>query len=226
MKDTRPFLCIAFVLLASLSLPSLFQTEGSHPADTRADIEDFGGGVSVGLPATGDYNFIGVGDINKDRWVDMVIGAEENYGTLGTKGLYAYFGNGEGTWTESTITSSGSYAAIEIRDTDNDGNREVFAGHQENTGGIGAWEWNGTRFLTTGIASPITSGNVNYIRIENITGTPGLDLAAATNRGVRYFQGSGSSPISWTEYSTGLRSSGLCTSMDVIRPRRETARPQ
>jgi len=145
----------------------------------------------------------------------LVIGAEENYGTLGTTGLYAFFGNGQGNWTQHTITTTGSYAYIEIVDVDNDGYNEVFAGCQENSNGIEAWEWNGTQFLTSGISSPITSGNVNYFRIENISGTSSLDIAVARNGGIRYYEGSGSSPITWTEYSTGLRTRGLCTSIDV-----------
>jgi len=169
----------------------------------------------MGLPTTGDYNCVGVGDIDKDGYMDIVIGAEENYGTLGTTGLYAYFGNGQGTWTQHTISSTGSYAAIEIRDVDEDGNNEVFAGYQENTNGIGAWEWTGTQFQTSGISSPITSGNVNYFRLENLSGSSGMDLAVARNGGIRYYEGSGSSPVSWTEYSSGLRTNGLCTSMDV-----------
>lgn len=177
--------------------------------------ENFGGGVSEGLPATGDYNFIGVGDIDKDGFQGLVVGAEENYGTLGTSGLYAFFGDGTGNWTQHTITTTGSYAAIEIRDADGDGYNEVFAGYQENTNGIGAWEWTGTQFDTNGISSPVTSGNVNYLRVENISGSSSKDIAVARNGGIKYFEGSGSSPISWTEYSTGLTTSGLCTSMDV-----------
>lgn len=181
----------------------------------RAIQEDFGEGVSDGLPTTGDYNCVGVGDINKDGNMDIIIGAEENYGTLGTTGLYAYFGNGQGNWTEHIITSTGSYAGIEVKDTDNDGYNEVFAGCQENTNGIEAWEWDGSQFQSSGISSPINSGNVNYFRIRNISGSSALDIAVARNGGIRYYQGTGSSPITWTQYSTGLRTNGLCTSMDV-----------
>ena len=149
---TFSFVITAAVLVMLFPPSSSERTPISPP--TRDILEDFGGGVSDGLPATGDYNCVGVGDIDNDGYQDIVIGAEENYGTLGTTGLYAYFGNGNGNWTRHTITDTGSYAAIEIRDVDNDGYNEVFAGYQENTNGIGAWEWNGTEFLTSGISSP------------------------------------------------------------------------
>lgn len=207
-------------VLVSLVLTILFsfQVGGSAKIDvqeTRNTIESFGGGVSTGLPTVGDFNCVGVGDINGDGYQDLVIGAEENYGTLGTKGLYAFFGSGDGTWTQYTISDTGSFAYIEIRDCDNDGYQEVYACYQENTFGVGAWEWNGTGFSKSGITSPLTSGAVSYLRIENITGGPGLDMAIGTQNGVKYFEGSGTSPITWTEYSSGLRNRGMCTAIDV-----------
>ena len=102
-----------------------------------------------------------------------------------------------------------------MADCDNDGLQEVYAGYQENSNGIGAWEWTGTGFEQAGITSPLGSGGVNYLRIRNMTGDAGLDMAIGTHNGVRYYQGSGSAPISWTQYSTGLRSNGLCTQIDV-----------
>lgn len=211
---------IQIILLLSLSFSSFAFTGQTASSDlptliTRDAIDDFGGGVSSGLPTTGDYNCVGVGDIDEDGNIDIVIGAEENYASSGTKGLYAFFGSGDGVWTQHTIKDTGSYASIEIKDCDNDGNNEVWACYQEYTNGVGAWEWTGSAFTTSGISSPHTSGAVSYIRIANISGNNGLDMAVASQNGMRYYEGNGASPISWTQYSTGLSTNGFFTGMDV-----------
>jgi len=200
-------------LLITLIYP--FSTVDSSDPPPRDIINNFGGGVSNGLPTTGDYNCIGVGDVNKDGNPDLAWGAEEGYGTLGTTGLYVGLGDGAGTWTQVNLTLTNSFADIEIADCDEDGDMELYAGYQENANGIAAYEWSGTSFSTSGITSPLTSGAVSYMQIANITGDPSLDMAVASQRGVKFYEGDGNSPITWTEYSTGLASSGLFTGMSL-----------
>ena len=196
-------------LLIVISVP--METTG----ESRYTIEGFESGVSNGLPNSGDYNCIGVGDLNGDQNMDIICGAEANYGAQPRTGLYVFTGDGAGNWGQINLTTSNSFAGIEVADCDNDGLQEVYAGYQENANGIGAWEWTGTGFGTGGITSPLTSGGVNYLRIVNMTGDAGLDMAVGTHNGVRYYRGSGGAPVSWTQFSTGLRSSGLCTQIDV-----------
>ncbi len=206
---TIAFILIMFIPLCSITLPTRAEGKSRYPIDS------FEGGFSNGLPDTGDYNCIGVGNVNGDGFLDIVCGAEENYGAQGTTGLYVFTGDGDGNWNQINLTTSNSFAGIEVADCDGDGKMEIYAGYQENGAGIGAWEWNGAGFDQGGITSPLTNGGVNYMRIENMTGDGGLDMAVGTHSGVRYYQGSGGSPVSWTEYSTGLRSSGLCAQIDV-----------
>ncbi|MGA1821102.1 MAG: PKD domain-containing protein [Thermoplasmatota archaeon] len=206
---------IVLITLIIAAIISPISTAEDRDLPGRDIIDDFGGGVSAGLPATGDYNCIGVGDVNKDGNLDIAWGAEENYGTLGTTGLYVGLGDGAGSWTQVNLTLTNSFAGIEIADCDGDGRMELYAGYQENANGIAAFEWTGSAFSTSGITSPLTSRAVSYMKVANFTGDSSLDMAVASQNGVRYFEGDGTSPITWTEYSTGLTSTGLFTAMGV-----------
>jgi hypothetical protein len=207
---------MVILILANLFVFSLTSDDTEADSSHRYPIDSFGGGVSSGLPSSGYYDCIAVGNINGDSYVDMVSGGDDSDGGSSTTGLYFYAGNGAGSWTETTIISTSRWAGVEIADCDNDGNLEVYAANQAGSGsGVGVWEYSGSSFGTSGITSPLTSGGVNYVNILNITGNSGLDLVAATHSGMKYYQGSGSSPISWTEYSSGLASSGQYTQSAV-----------
>lgn len=175
----------------------------------------------TGYPSTGYYNDIRTGDINKDNHLDIVFGGENRSGS--THGLYVYTGNSNGVWTQNVVSSSHVYSGVAIADCDNDGKREVFAGYEVKwssgtpSNGVGAWEWTGSGFTTSGISSPMTSGGVNDIVIKNVTGGQGLDLAIATqSAGIKYYEGSGSSPISWNSKVTNLPTSGEYSNIDVL----------
>jgi hypothetical protein len=207
---------IIILICANLFVLSITSENADAASGSRYPIVSFGGGVSNGLPSSGYYDCIAVGNINGDSYMDMVVGGDDSDGGSSTTGLYFYAGNGTGSWTSTTITSSSRWAGVEIADCDNDSNLEVYAANQAGSGaGVGVWEYSGSSFGTSGITSPLTSGGVNYVNVLNITGGPGLDLVAATHNGLKYYQGSGSSPISWTQYSTGLTSSGQFTQSAV-----------
>jgi hypothetical protein len=204
------------VLILMLSnLTWIFSVPMNVEGNPRYPIDDFGGGVSSGLPSTGYYDCIGVGNVDGDSYMDFVCGADDSDSGATTQGLYYYFGDGAGTWTETTITATNSWAGVEIADCDNDGNLEVWAGRQESSGGVFGWEWNGTGFSTTGMTQPYTANGANYINIQNITGGPGLDMVVASHYGIRYYEGSGTSPLSWTERSTGLTGTNQFTQSTV-----------
>jgi hypothetical protein len=156
--------------------------------------------------------------VDGDAYMDFVCGGDSSDGGSSTTGLYYFSGNGAGTWTQTTITPNNNWAGVEIVDTDGDGLDEVWAAHTASSSSIGVsfWEWSGSAFTQTGtgITSPFTTDGVNYINILDITGDSSLDMVVATwDRGVKYFEGDGSG--GWTEYSTGLPTTGASTMSNV-----------
>ena len=195
------------------SLP--FENAKGYPLD------NFTGGVANGLNASDNFNYIGVGNFNNDGNMDIAYGAGEWSTGVSNWGLYAAAGDGAGTWTMYTLTPEDSFAGIAMADCDGDGSQEIYAGYEQRwaqaaSKGVGAWEWNGNAFSTTGISSPMSSGGVADIKVMNVTGGPALDMVIGTqNNGLAYFEGDGNSPITWTDKSAGLLNANECTGLDV-----------
>jgi hypothetical protein len=148
--------------------------------------------------------------------MDFVCGGDDFDTGSSTQGLFYFSSNGDGSWVQTNLTTSNSWAGIEISDTDGDGNLEVFAAHTESSSsvGVGIWEWSGSGFTQSGVTSPYTSDGINYINILNLTGDSSLDIVLACyDRGVKYFEGDGS--WGWTEYSSGLPTWGQMTQSTV-----------
>ena len=220
MKKTGT-LAIFFLLLTGITfIPMLW--EGAL-ADT---LNDFETDVSEGLPSDGDYNAIAVGDFNDDENIDMAFGGED-YGGADTTGLYAYAGNGEGSWTSVSdgLPTQDSWGGTALGDADGDGKMELYAGNEgwgSDSGaikGVGAWEYSGGSWSTSGISSPHPTRTVNDLKLLDFTKGPGLDIALTTSTGgdggIRVYYGSGSDPITWTSNSVGLPTSGEYSGIDV-----------
>jgi hypothetical protein len=191
----------------------------------RYPIDSFNSGVSIGLPTTGYYDCIAVDNINGDSYMDFVCGGDDFDGGSSTQGLYYFSSNGDGSWSQTNITTSNSWAGVEIADTDSDGNLEVFAAHTESSSsiGVGVWEWTGSGFTQSGVTSPYTTDGVNYINVLNVTGDSNLDMFVSLyDRGVKYFEGDGS--WSWTEYSTGFPTWGQMT-QSIVADYNKDGRP-
>ena len=92
------------ILLANFFI--LYTVPQEVTGETRYTIEDFGSGVSKGLPNTGDYNCIGVGDVNGDQDMDIICGGESSYGNQPRTGLYVFTGDGTGNWDQINLTLS------------------------------------------------------------------------------------------------------------------------
>jgi len=188
-------------------------------------LNDFEGGVSENLPSDGEYNALAIGDINGDSNIDVAFGGENYNGD--TTGLYVYAGNGAGSWTASYsgLPTADSWGGLALGDADGDGKIELYAGnegwgsHGGSIKGVGAWEYSGGSWSQSGITSPHSTGTVNDLRLLNFTKGPGLDIALSTSRqgdgGIRVYYGSGSSPITWTDNSAGLPTSGEYAGIDV-----------
>jgi hypothetical protein len=208
-----------FILTISSSILSI-QADPNSPRGSPRSLDFLD--ASTGLPSTGDYNYVAFGNFNGDSYVDIAIGGED-YGSATTLGLYAYTGNGGTSWTATTgLPTTDTFGGLAFGDADGDGNTEIFAAYEGKWGtgaalGVGAWEYSGGTWSAAGITSPYTSGDVDNIHLEDINGSSGLDLIVATaNSGLRYYQGSGSSPISWVDMSSGLPTGGEYTAIDVI----------
>lgn len=197
------------------------------PRDTSGDtLDDFEGGVSENLPTNKDFNALATGDINGDENLDIAFGGED-YGGADTRGLYVYAGNGGGSWTASYsgLPAEDSWGGLALGDADGDGKIELYAGNEGwgsdggSIKGVGAWEYSGGSWSTSGITSPHPTKTVNDLKLLNFTKGPGLDIALSTSNGgdggIRVYYGSGSSPISWTANSAGLPTSGEYAGIDV-----------
>jgi hypothetical protein len=229
----RMFIIFIIMVLITTNFIQIFPNENSAVAQESSGNAPSSSGSSRGarstfgftlkgyaIPTTGDYNYLATGDINADTNIDIAFGGED-YGGANTRGLYTMFGDGSGNWTWNNITTSNTFAGIAIADCDNDNSMEVYAGYESSWGsgassGVGAWEWTGSAFSALGITSPLTSGGVADIEIENITGGPGLDIVVGKQSGgLDYYEGSGSSSISWTQRDSGLLSSSESTAVEA-----------
>jgi len=167
--------------------------------------------ISTGLPS-GQYSFVDFGNFNGDSYIDMAFGGGHYGGGGGTnEGVYAYIGDGGTSWTDTSanLPTTSTFGGLAFGDADNDGNMDLFAAYEHwGSGpnfGVGAWEYDGLVWSTTGINSPYTTGTSDNIILKNITGDSGLDLLVATEwTGLRYWEGSGSDPVSWFEISGGF----------------------
>jgi len=193
--------------------------------DRTVTVNSFETGYMTGLPTSGDYNAIAVGDVNGDGDLDMAVSTDD-YGSAGTTGLYVYTGSGTGTWTgaSSGLPTADSWGGLALGDADGDGRMELYAGNEGwgssggSIKGLGAWEYNSGTWSTTGISSPVTSGTVNDVKLLNFTKDGSLDLAISYSRsqsGILVYYGSGSSPITWTSNSAGLPTSGEWTGVGI-----------
>jgi hypothetical protein len=114
-----------------------------------------------GLPNSGSYMNVDMGDIDHDGNLDIV--STSYYPPA--NGVRAWLGNGGAggpmAWTEASTgldTVTNSYIGISLKDIDNDGNLDIFAGHYNM--GLRVWYSDGG-----------AGGSVDWIL--NTTGLPG-----------------------------------------------------
>jgi len=81
---------------------------------------------STGLPTSGDYIDASAGDLDKDGYVDIL--AAGSYGS--TYGIHTYYGNGAGSWTETStgLPTTNQYVGTDIGDFNKDTNLDFVLG--------------------------------------------------------------------------------------------------
>ncbi|HET7089667.1 MAG TPA: VCBS repeat-containing protein, partial [Anaerolineae bacterium] len=154
-------------------------------------------GMTAGLPSTGFFERLALGDLNTDGKLDLVAtGASNN-------GVQAYLGNGVGTWTVFTtgLPITGSHTGVALGDVNRDGRPDVIAGTNGGTvTGVRVYLNMGLAFSQT--TSVTTTGGYNEVAVGYVDDDGFLDVAAGnTLNGIYFWRGT---PTSWLLSSTGL----------------------
>jgi hypothetical protein len=180
---------------------------------------------STGLPSTGSFNCVEIGDFNNDTHYDLIFSAEDNDAISGptTYGLWAYTGNGGINWTNTStgLWRGNSWAGVTLADADSDGYMEFYATDEShgtsNSSGVKAWEYGNNQWTrsSTNVTSPLNAGTPFGVMLLNISGDDKLDMVIANGSGMKYFENAGGNPVSWSDRSTGLPTTWMCTALDV-----------
>jgi hypothetical protein len=154
--------------------------------------------ISGGLPTSGEYSAIAMGDVDKDGKADLLSGAT---------GLYFWKSTGS-SWTLQTITTTGIYGGVALADVSGDGTLDALATIFDNGGGpSGLRYWTGSAGASgitwTAQTAPYSSCNCDDISIGDIEGDNDMDIALSTRgSGLKVLLNTGSG-TSWTILTLG-----------------------
>jgi hypothetical protein len=168
--------------------------------------------ISNGLPTDGGYNFVTFGDFNRDGEVDIAFGGENYGGGISTVGLYAYTGDGCGSWTDASanLPTDNPWGGLEMVDADGGGYIELYATDEHwgasSNSGLKAFEYGDSGWTDSAlqVTTPVPAGHPNNVVAADISGSDRLDLVVTLQNGIQYFENAGGNPAAWTPLSAGL----------------------
>jgi hypothetical protein len=172
---------------------------------------------SSGLPDDGDYIENAVGDLDGDGNADILTAG--SYG--GEYGIHVYYGDGSGSWAESSpgFTTNVQYVGVDIGDYDGDGTLDIAAGKRTRGGGLEVWKNPSSQvpppqpvvevnFPSGG--ESLTGGSLHDVEWAISSGTPGFEVT------LRYSTDGGSTftqviaeEVTQTDAGTGTTSWGV-----------------
>ena len=210
-----------FTILISMLIPILFSpiTGDSTSLTTAAELP--------GLPDSGKFNYITLGDVNKDGYLDIVAGAG-GYPGGSPGGLYLYL-NDEGKSfinTSSGLPGPGTnyFGSVQVVDVDGDSNPDIIATFESEwsegeSNGIGIWLGNGGAggsVVWSEADSPTDSGSYDSAYCADIDADGHMDLVGGSSNGLHAWLGSHSGGgLSWEEADDGLPTSNEYTGVTL-----------
>ena len=155
--------------------------------------------ASSGLPTSGKFYAVWMGDVNNDGNNDLAASGP---------GLHVWLGNGAGVWTESSngLPSTDQWNSVTLGDINLDGNLDIVSAMDMGGHGLKAWLGDGSgnwSEVSTGLP---TTGLFYGVVLADLAGDKYPDILAGqyNGGGVRVFRNDNG--VSWTEDSAGLPS--------------------
>jgi len=209
------FLIFMMIMLSSIII-IVFAGIGS--ASTSRARSELGG-----LPSEGRFNHISLADINKDDYLDIIVGAG-GYPGNEPGGLYVYLNQNGKSFTDASTGLPGSgknyFGSVQVIDIDKDSDLDIIAAYESqwskgDNKGIGIWLGNGGSSWSAA-NSPTNSGSFDSAFCADINNDGNLDLIGGSSRGLYAWQGAHSgSSLSWTEVRDGLPTSNEYTGVNL-----------
>jgi len=158
----------------------------------------------TGLPTTGGYGELAVGDLNSDGFDEIVAPHENAWSAGGASGINVYKSDGAASPTFSALTSptaSGEWECAALGDINKDGHLDI-AG-SSGSSGIKVWKGDGGTTWTDASTGLPTTSQYYGVAFGDMNKDGNLDLIAAGNGGgLRVYTGNGGT--SWSLATTGL----------------------
>jgi len=153
--------------------------------------------ASTGLPTSGKYYAVWMGDVNNDGNDDLAASGP---------GLHVWLGNGAGVWTESSngLPSTDQWNSVTLGDINLDGNMDIVSAMDMGGHGIKAWLGDGSGNWSPVSTGLPTTGLFYGVVLADLVGDKYPDILAGqyNGGGIKIFRGIDGS--SWAGDSAGM----------------------